>query len=133
MLKIKHLLAPIALLFTGALLADHMSDHKIDERTKRLSKVKVEKAVAARPASAEPRAATAIVEAHCIACHGTGMPGAAMIGDKDAWAAKLEPGKEIVLASAKAGKGVMPPMGTCMDCSDDELWAAIEYMANFEK
>ena len=133
MLKLKYLLAPVALIFTGALIADHMAEHTIDERTKRIAKVKVAKAAAAGAVAAEPRTAKVVVETYCMACHGTGMPGAARIGDKEAWAVKLEPGKDVVLASAKQGKGVMPPMGTCMDCSDDELWSAIEYMANFEK
>jgi hypothetical protein len=33
-----------------------------------------------------------------------------------------------LLKVAKAGKGMMPPKGTCMDCTDDELRAVIQYM-----
>jgi cytochrome c5 len=133
MFKVKNLMAIIALMCTSALVADHMSNHSIDERTKKIGKVKVAKPAAANAVAAEPRTGKAITEQFCMACHGTGMPGAARIGDKAAWAVKLEPGKDVVLASAIKGKGIMPPRGTCMDCTDDELWSAIEYMANFEK
>jgi cytochrome c5 len=37
-------------------------------------------------------------------------------------------GIDALVASAKKGKNAMPPMGTCMDCSDAELKAAIEFM-----
>ena len=133
MFKVKNFMVAIALVCTGALFADHMTDHSIKERTKKIGKVKVEKAVAAAAVAAEPRTGKAITEQFCIACHGTGMPGAAKIGDKEAWAAKLEKGKDAVMVNAKSGIGVMPPYGTCMNCSDDELWSAIQYMANFEK
>jgi cytochrome c5 len=32
-----------------------------------------------------------------------------------------------------AGKGGMPPKGTCMDCSDNELKSAIQYMIDNAK
>ena len=35
-----------------------------------------------------------------------------------------------VLAVAKKGINAMPPMGTCMDCSDAELTAAIQHMVD---
>ncbi|MGB5729137.1 MAG: c-type cytochrome [Thiogranum sp.] len=33
-----------------------------------------------------------------------------------------------MLATAVSGLNAMPPKGTCADCSDEELKAAIEYM-----
>ncbi|MFI4938604.1 MAG: c-type cytochrome [Candidatus Berkiellales bacterium] len=33
-----------------------------------------------------------------------------------------------MLDIAKKGKGAMPPKGTCMQCSDEELRKTIEYM-----
>lgn len=35
---------------------------------------------------------------------------------------------EVLLASTVNGMGMMPPKGTCMDCSDDELEAAVDYI-----
>lgn len=64
----------------------------------------------------------------CVACHSTGAAGAPKTGDKAAWAASVEAGMESMLANTKSGKGAMPPMGLCMNCSDDELKAIIEFM-----
>lgn len=134
MKTVKHLFVCVALIATGALIADHMKPETIDKRTKPVGKVKVKEAVAATATAASgPRAPKVIVETYCIACHGAGMPGAAKIGDKEAWAAKLEKGKEQVMANAIAGINAMPARGLCMDCTDDELWSSIEYMANYEK
>jgi len=134
MKTVKHIFVCAALIATGALIADHMKPETIDKRTKPVGQVMVKKEVAATAgAAAAPRTAKVIVETYCIACHGAGMPGAAKIGDKEAWAAKLEKGKEQVMANAIAGINAMPPRGLCMDCTDDELWSSIEYMANYEK
>ena len=67
--------------------------------------------------------------ATCMACHGFGAAGAPITGNKDAWAPRLAGGIDAMVASAKAGKGAMPPMGLCSDCSDDELKELITYMA----
>lgn len=139
MIKFKPLLAIVALLSCGILVADHMKPKTIDKRTAPVGKVKVDKAAPAAASTAAPAAAPgtrtgkAIVETYCIACHGTNMPNAPQIGDKAGWAVKLEPGMDATLAIAKSGKNVMPPMGTCADCTDEELIKAIEFMANFEK
>ena len=134
MLTLKHALLTLAIITTGAMVADHMKPETIDKRTAPIGKVKVKKTSdAATAEAAGPRTIKSIVDTYCMACHGTGMPGAAKIGDKEAWAAKLEKGKDAVMANAIAGINAMPAKGMCMDCTDDELWASIEYMANFEK
>ena len=130
MLTIKHVLAFALTITTGALFADHMSDHTIDERTAPVSKVNVAKPAAEKAAAAGPRTAEAIVNSFCIACHGTGMANAHKVGDAAAWGPVMEPGMDVVLASAKKGKGVMPAMGLCLDCSDEELVSAINYLVN---
>lgn len=78
-------------------------------------------------ASAE-RAGEEIFNSKCMACHANGVAGAPKPGDAAAWGPRAEAGIDALLASAKAGKNAMPPMGTCMDCTDAELKAAIEYM-----
>jgi cytochrome c5 len=40
----------------------------------------------------------------------------------------MEKGFDVVWKNAINGIGGMPPMGTCGDCSDDEIKAAIEHM-----
>ena len=65
----------------------------------------------------------------CFACHSTGAAGAPMTGDVDAWAMRLEGGMDAMVESVKNGLNGMPPKGLCMDCTDDEYKAMIEYMA----
>ena len=58
------------------------------------------------------------------------MANAPKVADAAAWGTVMEPGMDVVLASAKKGKGVMPAKGLCMDCTDEELIASINYLIN---
>jgi len=69
----------------------------------------------------------------CQGCHNAGIGGAPKYGDKTAWQSRIKRGMTGVLNVAKAGKGMMPPKGTCMDCSDTELKAVIQYMMDSGK
>lgn len=69
----------------------------------------------------------------CFACHEQGVAGAPKFGDKEAWKPRIETGMDALLNSVKNGKNAMPAKGTCSDCSDDELKAAIEYMTGKSK
>ena len=73
--------------------------------------------------------APAKYQTSCFACHSTGAAGAPKTGDAAAWAPRLEKGMDALLASVKNGLNGMPPRGICMDCSDDEYKALIEFMA----
>ena len=70
----------------------------------------------------------AIYNKTCGTCHATGVAGAPMLGDKAAWEPRMAQGVDGLLNTAVNGKGAMPPRGTCMDCSDDDLITVIEYM-----
>ncbi len=74
-----------------------------------------------------------IYQQSCQACHATGAAMAPKLGDKAAWAPRIALGMDAMVASAINGKGVMPPKGTCMSCSDDDLKAAVEYMVSKSK
>ena len=66
----------------------------------------------------------------CMACHATGAAGAPMVGDAGAWAARMEKGMDALYASGVngvAGTGMMAK-GGCMNCSDEEVHAAVDYM-----
>lgn len=67
----------------------------------------------------------------CMACHGTGI--GPMAGDKTAWQPRMDAkgGVEGLFESAKVGLNAMPPKGTCMSCTDEQLKAAIVYMTTF--
>ncbi|WP_292936113.1 c-type cytochrome [Noviherbaspirillum sp.] len=96
---------------------------------------------AAAPAAAaeQPKAADAgkadgkkLYEATCQACHGAGIAGAPKFGDKAAWAPRLKQGSATLYDHAIKGfqgkAGMMPPKGGST-ASDDEVKAAVDYMA----
>ena len=72
--------------------------------------------------------AAGVYQMNCFACHGTGAAGAPMLGDSEAWDARMEKGMEAVMANAINGIGAMPARGICMSCSDDDLQQVVEYM-----
>ncbi|WP_458576201.1 c-type cytochrome [Aliamphritea spongicola] len=63
----------------------------------------------------------------------TGVAGAPKVGDPEAWKTRIEKGVEGMLATAKSGLNVMPPMGNCQNCTDSELTAAIQHMLDNSK
>jgi len=94
---------------------------------------------AATPAAPTPTAGEAVSAAAddpgaatysklCQACHASGAAGAPLLGNKEAWEPRIALGMDSLLQTVIDGKGAMPPRGTCGDCSDDDLRAAIEYM-----
>jgi cytochrome c5 len=69
----------------------------------------------------------------CVACHMTGVAGAAPLNDKARWEENAKLGmKELVRiaihGNPKGKYGVMPERGTCTDCSDEDLADAVAYM-----
>src|SRR5437588_642854 len=74
-----------------------------------------------------------VVKTVCAACHQTGVAGAPKIGDKAAWAPRLQQGMDTLLQSALKGKGAMPPKGGNASLSDAEVHAAIEFMVSQAK
>lgn len=74
------------------------------------------------------RSGEEVYKTKCFVCHASGVAGAPKVGDAAAWAPRVATGDAAMLAVAKSGKGAMPPKGTCMDCSDAELQAAINHM-----
>ena len=72
----------------------------------------------------------------CMACHGAGIAGAPKFGDKSAWGPRIAQGKPILYEHAIKGfqgkAGVMPAKGGS-SASDDEVKAAVDYMASAAK
>jgi len=79
---------------------------------------------------AQARTGEELYKAKCFVCHMTGAAGAPKLEDKAAWAPRLATGMEALMTSVVNGKNAMPPKGTCTDCTDDELKAAVEYMTS---
>lgn len=93
----------------------------------------VTEAAASEPVAAAMTGPQVYNEA-CIACHGSGVGGAPMLTDADDWAPRIEQGMDILRQHAIEGysgsKGYMPPKGGRVDLSDEEVYAAIEYMVS---
>jgi len=77
-------------------------------------------------ASAE-RTGDEVYNSKCAVCHAAGVAGAPKTGTAD-WDSRMAKGIDGLVASSKTGLNAMPPKGTCMDCTDGELKAAIEKM-----
>lgn len=114
--------------------ASEQQNQEIAERIKPVGTVCVQgeacaSASAAAPAaSSGPRAGADIYAASCGACHSAGVSGAPKPGDMAAWQPRIDQGMDKLLANAINGINAMPAKGLCMDCSDEELQAAIDHM-----
>ncbi|HEU4777488.1 MAG TPA: c-type cytochrome [Telluria sp.] len=73
-----------------------------------------------------------VFNAGCVACHGAGIAGAPKFGDKAAWAPRVKQGTAVLYEHAIKGfqgkAGMMPPKGGS-SASDEEIKAAVDYMA----
>lgn len=109
-----------------------MTPEAIQNRIKPVGSVDVEggvaQAVKAAPQALGPDAGKKRYESSCSVCHQAGIAGAPRFRNKADWASRQATGLDAMLASAIKGKGQMPPKGTCMSCSDEELRMAIKYM-----
>ena len=78
--------------------------------------------------SAAPLTGQEVYDRFCFACHDTGVGEAPLLQDAEQWAPRLAKGMDVLLQTSLTGLGAMPPMGTCMACSEEEMVAAIEYL-----
>jgi len=128
----------LAVLLVGNAYAVDLTDAQraaIEERIKPVGESCLEgdsscggPAVAA--ASSGPRSGEAVYQASCLACHDSGVAGAPKFGDAAAWADRIAKGTDVLYASGikgVPGTGMMAK-GGCMDCSDEEVNAAVDYM-----
>ncbi|WP_332874188.1 c-type cytochrome [Bowmanella yangjiangensis] len=128
-MKYKALLVlSVGLLGVFAGQADDMSRDAIKDRIKPLGQIHVAGAQAQTAAASGPRSGADVFKTSCFACHGTGVMGAPKSGDAAAWGDRIANGMDTMLKHAIEGFNAMPPRGTCGNCSDDEIKAAIEHM-----
>ncbi len=84
--------------------------------------------VAVVASSDGPRSAEDIYNTNCTACHSTGAAGAPIKGNAAHWKPRLAKGKETLYENAIKGIGAMPAKGLCMNCSDEEIKATVDYL-----
>jgi cytochrome c5 len=141
MKKVEKVLAASAAVLAGLLLAVTVqaaedAESEILERIKPVGTVCIEGSDCGRATTVATASGGApagksgeeVYNTSCAACHGTGLMEAPKIGNVDDWAARIANGKDTMLSNAINGIKAMPPKGTCMGCSDEELAAAIEHM-----
>lgn len=87
-------------------------------------------AVVAATGGGEPRSGEEVYNAACLACHTTGAAGAPMLGDAVAWSGRIANGMDVLYdhgINGIPGTGMIAK-GGCMNCSDEEVIAAVDYM-----
>lgn len=69
-----------------------------------------------------------IYDETCSVCHAEGKLGAPKVGDKTVWAPLIAQNMDVLIYHSIHGYKRMPPRGTCIDCTDAEIIAAVKYM-----
>lgn len=115
--------------FSVAAFATNPSDYDaIAERIKPVGNVYLAGSEPVNEEPTGPRDGETVYKTFCTACHATGVTGAPKIGNAEDWAPRIAQGKDVLTEHAIQGFNLMPARGTCMNCSDEEIVAAIEHM-----
>lgn len=118
-----------ALTFSTAAMATSQADYDaIAERIKPVGDVYLAGSEPVVEEPTGPRDGAKVYGTFCTACHSSGVTGAPKTGNADDWAPRIAQGMDVLKNHAINGFNAMPAKGTCMDCSDDEIVAAIEHM-----
>lgn len=76
----------------------------------------------------------AIYDRYCAICHTGKYPGAPVTGDKKVWKLLIQKkGIPTLITNTIKGLRNMPPRGSCANCTDNELKAAVIYMVEQSK
>ena len=127
----------ITLLLASSVFAVELSDGQraaIEERIAPVGEVCLQGDTScggpAVAASSGPRSGEDVYNSACMACHSTGAGGAPKVGDVAAWADRIAKGNDVLYASGVDGvPGTgMIAKGGCMNCSDEEIHAAVDFM-----
>ena len=109
---------------------EEYSRFEIAKRIQPVGQVKIAKAEVAEKPDGVGAASVGekIYNKFCVACHSTGLAGAPKKGNQADWKPRIAKGAATLLKHAISGLNAMPPKGTCMQCTNKELQAAIKYM-----
>jgi cytochrome c5 len=107
----------------------------IEARIAPIGKVQIDKQPAATTSQAPASAHKAqhhlgktLFESHCVLCHGNGIAGAPRFGNKADWEPRIKKKLALLLKHVNKGYHAMPAKGACLECSPNDLEAAIRYM-----
>ncbi|WP_447749085.1 c-type cytochrome [Pseudomonas nicosulfuronedens] len=70
-----------------------------------------------------------VYDSSCKLCHANPASGAPQSGDTKAWQPRVAQGADSLLDHSINGYKGMPPMGLCMQCSEDQFLALISFMS----
>jgi len=121
----------IVLAGTWAFAVPPGSEEQIIERVKPFGNVcraGEDCGVAAAGASSGSLSGQQVYDKYCFVCHASGVGGAPIFGDSEAWQPRIAKGMDELMNTTLNGLNAMPAKGTCMGCSDDELNGAVDYM-----
>lgn len=126
----------MALLVTMAAVADRVPPGTDDEISERLQPFgdlcrtgdECAQGVAGPSAGGAALSGEQVYNQFCAACHAAGVAGAPKMGDAAAWEPRIAQGMDTLWEHTLNGINAMPPKGTCINCSDDELRSAMEYI-----
>lgn len=117
--------------------AQTAQEKEIADRIKPVGEVCVQgKSDCAAPVAAVasgPRSGDQVYAGACVACHDTGAAGAPKKGAAADWAPRIAQGEDTLVNHAINGIRGMPPRGTCMTCTDDEIRAAVQFIVAASK
>ncbi len=84
-------------------------------------------------ATADDDAAEKTYKEACGVCHDAGVANSPKLGDKEAWAPRIEKGIDALYETSIKGKGAMPAKGGRANLSDDAVKAVVDYMVSKAK
>ncbi|WDH33124.1 c-type cytochrome [Pseudomonas chlororaphis] len=70
-----------------------------------------------------------IYDSSCKLCHANPASGAPLTGDIQAWRPRIAQGTDTLLDHSINGYNGMPPMGLCMQCSEEQFLGLIRFMS----
>ncbi len=66
----------------------------------------------------------------CAQCHQTGLNAAPKMGNRKAWAPRIEKGRETMYKNTMEGMGAMPPKGGKSSLTEEQVKMAVDYMVD---
>lgn len=84
-------------------------------------------------ATGGPKSGKEVYDSFCTTCHAAGVMSAPRFGNAGDWGPRVAKGKDTLYNHAINGFNSMPAKGMCAACSEDEIKAAVDYMADNSK